>query len=116
MQAGGAHQVGAVAGVEVVHVGDVLEVVGVQLAVLHVVVGQHVVIVIHNLQGDAVLGQDLLGLLQDLGVGRGGRAHLQGGLLLAAAGGQQGQAQRRRQSQGQSFLFHIRISFSLDDM
>ena len=116
MQARHADQMGAAVLVEIVHVGDVLEVVGIQLAVLHVVVGQHVVVVIHDLQGDALLGQDLLGLLQDLGVGRGGRAHLQGGPLLAAAGGQQGQAQRRRQSQGQSFLFHIRISFSLDDM
>ena len=114
VQVGHADQVGAVVGVEVVHVGDVLKVVGVQLSVLHIGVGQHIVVVGHDLQRDVILGQDLLYHLQNLGVGRRGGAHLDGGGLLAAAGGQQGQGEDGAQRQGKHVLFHFHISFSLD--
>ena len=66
---------GAVLGVEVLQIGQVLEVVGVHGAVLHHGVGHNVVIVDLNVQGDVLGGQDLLGDLQDLGVGRGGSGH-----------------------------------------
>ena len=77
----GADQVGAVADVELVHVGDVLEVVGVQLTALHRQVGLDVVVELHDLQGDALLSQDALGYLQDLSVGGGSGADLNGGAL-----------------------------------
>ena len=74
----------------------VLEVVGVDFAVLYHVIGHHVVAVFLHLQGPAVLGQDLGGGLQDFGVGGGGGGHGDDLLALTAAGGQaqnQGQAQ-----------------------
>ena len=124
---------GAVVGVVAVHVGDVLEVVGVQRAVLHAVVGGVVVVDGLNLQGDALLGQHVHHLLQDLHVGGGGGAHADGdvrrgggglgagvavngslgvaagGLVVGAAAGQQGQADRAGQRQGKDLLFHNAI-------
>ena len=63
---------GAVLGVEVLQIGQVLEVVGVHGAVIHHGVGYHVVVVALDIQCDVLGGQDLLGDFQDLGVGRGG--------------------------------------------
>ena len=63
------HDVGVVLSVEVLQIGQVLEVVGVHGAVLHHGVGHNVVIVDLNVQGDVLGRQDLLGDLQDLGVG-----------------------------------------------
>ncbi len=107
MDARRVHQMGAAALVEVVHVGDVLEVVGQQGAVLHRVVGLDIVVILHDLQGVAVLGHEVLGDLQDLRVGGRGGAHLDG-LVAAAAGGE---AQGENQGQGQSkyFLLHFRF-------
>ena len=104
------HQMGAAALVEVVHVGDVLEVVGQQGAVLHGVVGLDVVVILHDLQGVAVLGHEVLGDLQDLRVGGRGGAHLDG-LVAAAIAAAGGQHQSENQSQGQSkcLLFHFRF-------
>ena len=62
-------QMSAVLLVEVVQVGLMLEVVGVDLAVLDDIVGLDVVIELLNIQGDALLGQDVLADLQDLAVG-----------------------------------------------
>ena len=66
---------GAVLVIEVLQIGQVLEVVGVHGAVLHHGVGHNVVIEDLNVQGDVLGSQDLLGDLQDLGVGRGGSGH-----------------------------------------
>ena len=74
-----ADQMGAVLLVEALEVGGVLEVVGVDLATLGDQVGLDVVAELDNFQGDALLGQDVLGSVQDLGMGRGGSGNLQGG-------------------------------------
>ena len=63
---------GALFGVEVIKIGGVLEVVGVNGAVLHDGVGNNVVVVGLNVEGDVLFGKDLFGDLEDLGVGRGG--------------------------------------------
>ena len=124
MDAGHAHQVGAVLSVEVVQIGDVLEVVGVLGALFHSGVGDHIVAVDMDFQVDALLGQNGHALLQNFGVGRGGGGHVQngglrglsrsfgfsrglglgGGLLLGAAAGGQRQAQHQGQCQSQQFL------------
>ena len=88
-QAGG-DQIGAVGGVEAVEIGGVLEVVGVQRAVLQRGVGQNVVVIDHDVELDALFGQCGLDKLQQLGVGGGagadgeldalGRGLLDGGL------------------------------------
>ena len=105
-----ADQMGAMLGVEVVHVGDVLEVVGIIFAGLHRLVGNVVVVILHDLQGDALLSQDGRHLFQNFRVGSGGGAHLEGdgiaAFVIAAAAGQQGQAGRAGQRQGKNFLFH----------
>ena len=62
---------GAVLGVEVVQVGLMLEVVGVNLAAVHHVVGLDVIGELLDVQGDVFLGQDVLGDGQDFGVGEG---------------------------------------------
>ena len=123
VDAGHAHQVGAVLSVEVVQIGDVLEVVGVLGALLHGGVGDHIVAVDVDLQVNALLFQDGNADFQNFGVGSGGSSHVQhGGLcgslsggfglsgllrrgLLGAAAGGQGQAQHQGQCQSQQF-FH----------
>ena len=73
-----ADEMGAVLLVEAVEVGGVLEVVGIDLAALGDKVGLHIVAELNDLQVDALLGQNLLGHIQDLGMGRGGGGDLQG--------------------------------------
>ena len=53
-----------------------LEVVGVALAILNDGVGDHIVIVLLDVQRNALVGQDLLADLQDLAVGGGVAAQL----------------------------------------
>ena len=128
MDAGDAHQMGAAGGVEVIQIRDVLEVVGVLIAVLHSGIGHHIVAVLVDLQVDALLGQNGYALLQDLGVGGGRGSYVQSdGLLrlrrllglrviggvglgrvigLAAAGGE-GQGQRQGQQSGKNLVFHV---------
>ena len=76
----GVHQVSASLSVEVFHVGDVLEEVGVILPFLHGGVGHDIVVVGADLQGDALLSQVVHHLLQDLLVGgaAGGQTQAQG--------------------------------------
>ena len=69
---GNGDQVGALLLIEVVQVGLMLEVVGVALAILNDGVGDHIVIVLLDVQRNALVGQDLLADLQDLAVGSGG--------------------------------------------
>ena len=69
---------GTVLLVEAVEVGGVLEVVGINLAALGDEVGLDVIAELNNLEVDALLGQNLLGHVQNLGVGRGGGGDLQG--------------------------------------
>ena len=71
MDASNGDQVGALLLIEVVQVGLMLEVVGVALAILNDGVGDHIVIVLLDVQSDALVGQDLLADLQDLAVGAG---------------------------------------------
>ena len=66
---------GAVLGIEVLQIGQVLEVVGGDGAVIDDGIGHNVVIVDLDVQGDVLGGQDLLGDLQDLGMGRGRSGH-----------------------------------------
>ena len=127
MHAGDAHQVGAVLFIEVVQIRNVLEVVGVILAVFNSGVGDDIVAVLGDLQVDALLSQDGHALLQDLSVGRGRSADLQGdgllifsgllglgivvgvlggSLVLAAAGGQR-QRQGQGQQSGQNLVLHV---------
>ena len=72
-----------------------LEVVGVHFAILHNGVGNHVVGVLGDLQGPAVLGQHVAGDLQNFRVGDGRGGHGDGLIFLLGAGAQaqdQGQA------------------------
>ena len=89
-----------------------LEVVGVQGAVLQGGVGGDVVVEFHDLQGVAVFFQDLLGYFQDFRVGSGGGAYLDGAALFAAAGGE---AQKQQEGQGKDrdSSFHDNVSFSI---
>src|SRR5690606_15081968 len=70
-------EVEAVVGAEGFKVRDVLEVVGVQLAVAQRQVGKDIVVEHHDLEIDALGGQVRLHKLQHLRVGHGGRAHLE---------------------------------------
>ena len=75
VDAGDRHQMGALFLIEVVQIRLMLEVVGVALAVLDDGVGDHIVVVLLNVQRDALGGQDVLADLQHLAVGsRGSRA------------------------------------------
>ena len=114
---------GAALGVEVIQIGDVLEVVGVLLTVLHSGVGDHIVAVLMDLQVNTLLCQNGNALFQNFGVGRGRGGYVQrhgllifGGLLrlgvavggvigLAAAGGQ-GQGEGQGQQSGKNLVFH----------
>ena len=99
-------------GVEGVEVGGVLEVVGVQAPVLHGGVGLDVVGVLHDVQGDALLLQELGSLPQDLRVGSDAGAYLDGlavGGLLAAGG--EGEDEDQGKNDGDE-LFHGCISFT----
>ncbi len=62
-------EMGTLFGVEVVQIRLMLEVVGVYLTVLDDQVGDHIVVVLLDIQRDALGGQDLLADLQDLAVG-----------------------------------------------
>ena len=66
------NDVSAVFGVEVIEVRGVLEVVGQDGAVLYNIIGDNIVAVLLDIQGDVLRGQDLLGNGQNLGVGSGG--------------------------------------------
>ena len=65
---GNRHQMGAVLCIEVVQIRLMLEIVGIALAVLNDVVGNDVVVVLLNIQRDALFGQDVLADLQNLAV------------------------------------------------
>ena len=87
----GGDEISAVGGVEAVHIGGVLEVVGVQGAVLQGGVGQYIVVIDHDLQVNALLGQGGLDDLQQLAVRCGAGAddqldRLGGGDLLRRGG------------------------------
>ena len=62
---------GTLFGVEVVQIRLMLEVVGVYLTVLDDLVGDHIVVVLLDIQRDALGGKDLLAHLQHLAVGSG---------------------------------------------
>ena len=116
------HQMGTMLGVVVLHVGGVLEVVGVVLPLFHSGVGDHIVAIFHDFQGNALFLQGFDHLLEDFGVGGGGSAHPQGdglavvggfvGLALFLSGGGGGAAGGQAQSHGQGQeqckdLFHV---------
>ena len=71
VDAGDGHQMGTLLLVEVVQIRLMLEVVGVALAVLDDGVGDHIVVVLLDVQSDALSGQNVLADLQDLAVGSG---------------------------------------------
>ena len=68
VDAGNRHQMGAVLCIEVVQIRLMLEIVGIALAVLNDVVGNDVVVVLLNIQRDALFGQNVLADLQNLAV------------------------------------------------
>ena len=70
---------GAVLGVEVVQVGLMLEVVGVNFAAVNNQVGLDVVVEFLHFEGDVLGSQDVLGNGQDLGMGGGRSSHGDGG-------------------------------------
>ena len=136
----GGDEVGAVFGVEVFEVGEVLEVVRVDVARVERLVGHDVVGELDDLQVDALLGEGRLHLLEDLGVGRRGSADLEdgqfggglggalrgsglgggfgrggpgGGGFAAARGEREGERQRQQERQQFRELFHIHFSFSI---
>ena len=76
MDTGHGDEVRTLLGVEVLEVGQVLEVVGVDAAVFNEGVGGDVVVDDLDLQCDTLLSQDVLDDLEDLGVGRGVAAML----------------------------------------
>ena len=107
MNHGNAYQVGVVFGIEGFQIRNVLEVVGIHFAVFHHIVGNHIVGILGDLQIPAVLGQDILGDLQDLCVGRGGCGYGDGLFTgFAAAACQQAQAQYDGQCDSDG-LFHF---------
>ena len=71
MNAGNSDQMGTLFGVEVVQIRLMLEIVGVYLTVLDDLVGDHIVVVLLDIQRDALGGKDLLAHLQHLAVGSG---------------------------------------------
>ena len=87
----------------VLQVGDGLEEVGVELTVVERRVGLNVVGVLHDLDLDTrVRGQVVVDVGEDLGVGRGGRAHGQGDDVGGGPGriGGGGAAAAGRQAEG----------------
>ena len=66
------NDVSAVFGVEVIEVRGVLEVVGQDGAVLYNIIGDNIVAVLLDIQGDVLRGQNFLDNSQDLSVGSGG--------------------------------------------
>ena len=102
-------QVGAVGLVEAVEIGGVLEVVGVEIAVLQGGVGQNVVVIDHNLQVVALLGQLIFDQLKDLGVGRGARADDEGSQICRVSGLRAGESDAQSKQSGKENgenLFH----------
>ena len=75
MDGGHGDQIGALLFIEVVQIGGVLEVVGVDFAAVHHQIGLHIVLKLGDLQRPALFGQELCGLCQDLRVGRGRSGH-----------------------------------------
>lgn len=66
------NDVSAVFGVEVIEVRGVLEVVGQDGAVLYNIIGDNIVAVLLDIQGDVLRGQNFLGNSQDLSAGGAG--------------------------------------------
>ena len=126
MDAAGVHKVRALLFIEVLKIGDVLEVVRVKFAALDDVVRLHVVLELLDLQRPALGLEDGLGLREDLGVRRGaggdgdgalarcgfGRGFRRSGFGLGCAGGErQAQYESQRQRDGFFILFHEIHSF-----
>ena len=98
--------------VEVIHIGLVLEEVGVQIAAFHGQVWLHIVGVFDDLQIHSLGLEILLHLSQNLSMGSGASAHLQfyqlavvSGFVVPAATGHHAQTQQSAQGNNQ-YLFH----------
>ena len=81
MDGGHRYQMGAVLSVEVIQIGAVLEIVGVQVSLFQGGVGQHIVGELHHFQVVALGGQLVFNRVEDLRVGGDGRAYLDGDQL-----------------------------------
>ena len=75
MDGGHGDQIGALLFIEVVQIGGVLEVVGVDFAAVHHQIGLHIVLKLGDLQRPALFGKKLCGFGEDLRVGRGRSGH-----------------------------------------
>ena len=83
-----------------------LEVVGVQIAVLQGGVGQDVVVIDDDLQVIALFGQLILHQLEDFRMGGGAGADHQGGQLVSRAGGDAERRQKKNGEKQSKNLFH----------
>ena len=86
MDAARVYQVRALLFVEVLQIGDVLEVVGVKLAALDDVIGLHIVLELLDLERPALGSQDGRGLRENFGVRRWACRNGNGALLLYGIG------------------------------
>ena len=86
MHAAHGRELGAFLGIEIVQIGLVLEVVGVQILAVQGHIGLHIVGVFDDLQVDAFGLEHVFDRIQDLGMRRGRSAHLHGGGGLRMAG------------------------------
>ena len=82
MDGGHGHQVGTLLFIEIVQIGGVLEIVGVDFAAVYNQVGLHIVLKLGDLQRPALFGKKLCGFGEDLRVGRGRSGHGDGALGL----------------------------------
>ena len=102
----------ATGGIEIIQIGDVLEVVGVLVAVLHSGVGDHIVAVLVDYQINSLLLQNGNALLENLSVGSGRSGHSQrnslrgvcvaAGIIIGGVRAAIAAAGCKRKGQGQS--------------
>ena len=83
---GHGNQIGALFLIEIVQIGDMLEVVGVDLTAVYHQVGLDIVLKLGDLQLPALLGENLRGLGQNLRMGGGGGGNGDGALRLYGFG------------------------------
>ena len=127
---GSSDEIRAVGSVEAVQIRGVLEVVRIERAVSQGLVGQHIVVVDHDLEVIALGSQRVLNLLENFSVRSGGSANLQhlklaiggsssigggggvvgSGLTLGSAAGKRGDEQQGGKNDCK-YLFHDKISF-----
>ncbi len=110
VDAGGDAEIGVVVGVELFEVGDVLEEVGIDVALEQGDVGLYVVGDFDDLDVDAFFGEQGFGVVEDLGVWDGAGADFEGVIGLFAFAGQEREGD---QQEGKKFVEFHRDSVGL---